>query len=69
LKALENQNLTNPSDERLQVEAARQDPAHFAELCEDNFERVYAYVAHLLQLCVLCFGFFQDGNVGVSALP
>jgi RNA polymerase sigma-70 factor, ECF subfamily len=44
LKALENQNLTNQSDERLQVEAARQDPARFAELYEDNFERVYAYV-------------------------
>jgi RNA polymerase sigma-70 factor (ECF subfamily) len=45
LKALENQNLTNQSDERLQVEAAREDPARFAELYEDNFERVYAYVA------------------------
>jgi RNA polymerase sigma-70 factor, ECF subfamily len=45
LKALENQNLTNQSDERLQVEAARRDPARFAELYEDNFERVYAYVA------------------------
>lgn len=45
LKALENQNPTNQSDERLQVEAARQDPARFAELYEDNFERVYAYVA------------------------
>ena len=45
MKALENQNLTNQSDERLQVEAAREDPARFAELYEDNFERVYAYVA------------------------
>jgi len=45
LKALENLNLTNQSHERLQVEAARQDPARFAELYEDNFERVYAYVA------------------------
>jgi RNA polymerase sigma-70 factor (ECF subfamily) len=45
LRALENQNLTNQSDERLQVEAAREDPARFAELYEDNFERVYAYVA------------------------
>jgi RNA polymerase sigma-70 factor, ECF subfamily len=33
-------------DERLLVEAARQDPARFAELYEENFERVYAYVAH-----------------------
>ena len=39
LKALEKQN-----DERPQVEAARQDPARFAELYENNFERVYAYV-------------------------
>jgi RNA polymerase sigma-70 factor, ECF subfamily len=49
LKALENQNLTNQSDERLQVEAARQDPARFAELYEDNFERVYAYVARRVE--------------------
>jgi RNA polymerase sigma-70 factor (ECF subfamily) len=40
LKALADQN-----DERLQVEAARQDPARFAELYENNFERVYAYIA------------------------
>jgi len=45
LKALENQNLKNQNDERLQIEAAQEDPAHFAELYEDNFERVYAYVA------------------------
>jgi RNA polymerase sigma-70 factor (ECF subfamily) len=44
LKALESQ-----KDERLQVEAARQDPARFAELYEDNFERVYAYIAHRVQ--------------------
>lgn len=49
MKALENQNLTNQSDERLQVEAARQDPARFAELYEDNFERVYAYVARRVE--------------------
>jgi RNA polymerase sigma-70 factor (ECF subfamily) len=48
LKALENQNLENKNknDEQLQVEAARQDPAHFAELYENNFDRVYAYIAH-----------------------
>jgi hypothetical protein len=45
LKALEDQNLKNPNDERLQVAAARQDPARFAELYENNFERVYAYIA------------------------
>jgi RNA polymerase sigma-70 factor (ECF subfamily) len=48
LKALENQDLENRGNdrERLQVEAARQDPARFAQLYENNFERVYAYVAH-----------------------
>jgi RNA polymerase sigma-70 factor (ECF subfamily) len=48
LKALENENLENRNDdhERLQVEAARHDPARFAQLYENNFERVYAYVAH-----------------------
>jgi RNA polymerase sigma-70 factor (ECF subfamily) len=45
LKALEDRNLANPSDERLQVEAARQDPARFDQLYENNFERVYAYLA------------------------
>jgi RNA polymerase sigma-70 factor (ECF subfamily) len=45
LKGLEDKNLRNPNHERLQVEAARQDPARFAELYENNFERVYAYLA------------------------
>jgi len=49
LKALENQNLRNPKDERLQVAAAQGDPARFAELYENNFERVYAYVARRVQ--------------------
>jgi RNA polymerase sigma-70 factor (ECF subfamily) len=31
--------------ERLAIEAAQNDPARFAELYEDNFERVYAYIA------------------------
>jgi len=46
LKALEEQKPGNLNDERLLVEAARQDPARFADLYENNFERVYAYVAH-----------------------
>lgn len=45
MKALEDENLTNQNDERLQVEAAQQDKARFAELYENNFERVYAYIA------------------------
>lgn len=45
MKALDDENLTNQNDERLQVEAAQQDTARFAELYENNFERVYAYIA------------------------
>jgi RNA polymerase sigma-70 factor (ECF subfamily) len=32
-------------DERLQIEAAQQDPARFGELYEQHFEPVYAFVA------------------------
>lgn len=32
-------------DERLRIEAAQQDPRRFAELYEENFHRIYAYVA------------------------
>ena len=46
MKALEDENLKNQNDERLQVEAAQEDPARFADLYENNFERVYAYIAH-----------------------
>jgi RNA polymerase sigma-70 factor, ECF subfamily len=35
----------NEADERLLVEAARRDPSRFAELYEQHFTRVYAYVA------------------------
>ncbi|MGH7950143.1 MAG: RNA polymerase sigma factor [Candidatus Binataceae bacterium] len=33
------------SAQRLLIEAAQRDPRRFAELYEDNFERVYAYIA------------------------
>jgi RNA polymerase sigma-70 factor, ECF subfamily len=36
--------LRQAADERLLIEAAQQDPARFAELYENHFERVYAYV-------------------------
>ena len=36
--------LRKEADERLLVEAAQRDPACFADLYENNFERVYAYV-------------------------
>jgi RNA polymerase sigma-70 factor, ECF subfamily len=35
--------------ERLLIEAAQRDPARFAELYEQNFERVYAYIAARVQ--------------------
>jgi RNA polymerase sigma-70 factor (ECF subfamily) len=44
VKALTARNKERQADERLLVEAAQKDPARFAELYENNFERVYAYV-------------------------
>ena len=44
LKALE-----NDADERLLIEAAQRDPIHFAELYENNFDRIYAYIVHRVQ--------------------
>lgn len=37
------------ADERLLIEAAQQDPRRFAELYEENFDRVYAYVARRVE--------------------
>lgn len=37
--------LVKDTDERLLVEAAQRDPSRFAELYEQNFDRVYAYVS------------------------
>lgn len=37
--------LKKEDDERLLIEAAKRDPAHFAELYTRNFHFVYAYVA------------------------
>ena len=37
--------MTQSSDDRLRIEAAQRDPARFGELYEENFHRVYAYVA------------------------
>jgi RNA polymerase sigma-70 factor (ECF subfamily) len=44
LKALTARDKERQADERLLVEAAQKDPARFAELYENHFERVYAYV-------------------------
>ena len=45
MKALTARKREGQADERLLVEAAQRDPARFAELYENNFERVYAYIA------------------------
>jgi RNA polymerase sigma-70 factor (ECF subfamily) len=37
--------LVTESDERLLIEAAQRDPRHFAQIYENNFDRVYAFVA------------------------
>ena len=37
--------MTAEQDDRLLVEAAQRDPSRFADLYEQNFYRVYAYVS------------------------
>jgi RNA polymerase sigma-70 factor, ECF subfamily len=37
--------MTHSSDDRLRIEAAQRDPSRFGDLYEENFYRVYAYVA------------------------
>ena len=37
------------ADERLRIEAAQKDPGRFADLYEEHFERIYAYV--LRRIC------------------
>jgi len=41
--------LKKRPDERLLIEAAQKDPARFAELYDDNFDRVYAFVSRRVQ--------------------
>ena len=38
------------SDERLLIEAAQRDPSRFSELYEQNFHRVYAYIARRVRV-------------------
>jgi RNA polymerase sigma-70 factor (ECF subfamily) len=42
-------NVANVTNERLLIEAAQHDPSRFAELYENNFARVYAFVARRVQ--------------------
>ena len=37
--------MTQGADDRLRIEDAQRDPARFGELYEENFARVYAYIA------------------------
>ena len=37
--------MTQSTDDRLLIEAAQRDPSRFAELYEEHFYRVYAYIA------------------------
>ena len=44
MKALSREADDLGKNDRPLIEAAQRDPARFAELYENNFERVYAYV-------------------------
>jgi RNA polymerase sigma-70 factor (ECF subfamily) len=44
LTALTTRRKDREADERLLIEAAQRDPARFAALYDNNFERVYAYI-------------------------
>ena len=37
--------MTPGADDRLRIEEAQRDPSRFGELYEENFYRVYAYIA------------------------
>jgi RNA polymerase sigma-70 factor (ECF subfamily) len=37
--------MTHDADDRRRIEGAQRDPARFGELYEENFARIYAYVA------------------------
>ena len=37
--------MTQSTDDRVRIEAAQRDPSRFAELYEEHFYRVYAYIA------------------------
>ena len=41
--------MTQGADDRLRIEDAQRDPARFAELYEENFYRVYAYIARRIR--------------------
>jgi len=50
--------------EKLAIEAAQKDPARFAELYENNFDRVYAYIARRSVLSLLTMKLQNHSNSG-----
>ena len=56
--------------ERRLVEAAQKDPSHFAELYEDNFERVYAFVIRRVRERAVAEDLTSDAfHKALAALP
>src|SRR5215471_1244180 len=62
--------MTQGDDDRLRIEAAQRDPARFRELYEENFYRVYAYVArrvgHRHQAEDLTADVFREALAGIG---
>ncbi len=62
--------MTQGDDDRLRIEAAQRDPARFGELYEENFYRVYAYVArrvgHRHQAEDLTADVFREALAGIA---
>jgi len=62
--------MSTDNDDRLQIEAAQQNPASFDQLYERNFHRVYAYVVRRVgdrhQAEDLTAEVFQEALVGIG---
>src|SRR6516225_8086115 len=62
--------MTQSTDDRLRIEAAQRDPSRFGELYEENFHRVYAYVArrvgHRYEAEDLTADVFREALAGIG---
>jgi RNA polymerase sigma-70 factor, ECF subfamily len=62
--------MTQSTDERLRIEAAQRDPSRFGDLYEENFYRVYAYIArrvsHRHQAEDLTADVFREALAGIG---
>jgi RNA polymerase sigma-70 factor (ECF subfamily) len=62
--------MTQSSDDRLRIEAAQRDPSRFGDLYEENFYRVYAYIArrvsHRHQAEDLTADVFREALAGIG---